>query len=173
MELGKNIFFWKNIFLYLTLHPQARRFLNRQLVRLLHGLFTPPRISPSCLHCLCLWLGRSIIVLCESHRNTVHHRLLLDRCCSLFSSESHSASSQVACPHLGTSTENVIQKSEIQLSNFVKSLKLPSLLKGKKSGFCTKVFLIFINFFKNFNFLILNYRMVRFFFYESIFISLY
>ncbi len=27
-----------------------------------HGNFTPPRISPSCPHCLRLWLGRSIIV---------------------------------------------------------------------------------------------------------------
>ena len=26
-----------------------------------HGNLTPPRISPSCPHCLCLWLGRSII----------------------------------------------------------------------------------------------------------------
>ena len=27
-----------------------------------HGNLTPPRISPSCPHCLWLWLGRSIII---------------------------------------------------------------------------------------------------------------
>ena len=38
-----------------------------------HGNLTPPRISPSCPHCLCLWLGRSIIIrlLTESLRNSL------------------------------------------------------------------------------------------------------
>ena len=27
-----------------------------------HGNFTPPRISPSCPHCLWLWLDRSIMI---------------------------------------------------------------------------------------------------------------
>ena len=38
-----------------------------------HGNLTPPRISPSCPHCLRLWLGRSIIIrlLTRSLRNSL------------------------------------------------------------------------------------------------------
>ena len=48
--------------LYSTLLPQAA---GRQLTdsaNAHHGNFTPPRIAPSCPHCLRLWLGRSIMI---------------------------------------------------------------------------------------------------------------
>ena len=54
-----------------------------------HGNLTPPRISPSCPHCLCLWLGRSIITRLltrvgpvfenQSQCETARHRLFYGR----------------------------------------------------------------------------------------------
>ena len=54
-----------------------------------HGNLTPPRISPSCPHCLCLWLGRSIITRLltrvgsvfenQSQCETARHRLFCGR----------------------------------------------------------------------------------------------
>ena len=54
-----------------------------------HGNLTPPRISPSCPHCLRLWLGRSIITRLltrvgpvfenQSQCETAHHRLFCGR----------------------------------------------------------------------------------------------
>ena len=54
-----------------------------------HGTLTPPRISPSCPHCLCLWLGRSIITRLltrvgpvfenQSQCETARHRLFCGR----------------------------------------------------------------------------------------------
>ena len=48
--------------LYSTRLPQAagRQLTDRVGTR--HGNLTPPRIAPSCPHCVRLWLGRSIIV---------------------------------------------------------------------------------------------------------------
>ena len=48
--------------LYSTLLPQVsgRQLTDRAGAR--HGNLTPPRISPSCPHCLWLWLDRSIII---------------------------------------------------------------------------------------------------------------
>ena len=50
------------VHLYSTLLPQmaGRQLTDRAGAR--HGNLTPPRISPSCPHCLRLWLGRSIII---------------------------------------------------------------------------------------------------------------
>ena len=50
--------------------------LKRRLAVPLHGNFTPPRFSPSCPHCLSLWLGRSIIVPRWNLRKTVCRRPL-------------------------------------------------------------------------------------------------
>ena len=53
-----------------------------------HGNLTPPRVSPSCPHCLRLWLGRSIItrlltrvgpVYNRSQCETARHRLFCGR----------------------------------------------------------------------------------------------
>ena len=50
--------------------------LKRRLAVPLHGNFTPPRFSPSCPHCLSLWLGRSIIVPRWNLRKTICRRPL-------------------------------------------------------------------------------------------------
>ena len=45
---------------YSTPLPRARAESETASGWMLHGRFTPPRISPSCPHCLRLWLDRSI-----------------------------------------------------------------------------------------------------------------
>ena len=62
---------------YLTLLPRAvGSYLKWRLAAPLHGRLTPPRFSPSCPHCLSLWLGRSIIVPRWNLRKTVCRRPL-------------------------------------------------------------------------------------------------
>ena len=48
--------------LYLTLLPQVSGRQQTDCAGAHHGNLTPPRISPSCPHCLWLWLDRSIII---------------------------------------------------------------------------------------------------------------
>ena len=52
------------------LSPTPRPIGNHQTVGgliQLHGNHTPPRISPSCPHCVKLWLGRSTIICGQDH----------------------------------------------------------------------------------------------------------
>lgn len=48
--------------LYSTLLPQASGRQQMDCAGTHHGNLTPPRITPSCPHCLRLWLDRSIII---------------------------------------------------------------------------------------------------------------
>ena len=48
--------------LYSTLLPQVSGRQQTDCAGAHHGNLTPPRISPSCPHCLWLWLDRSIII---------------------------------------------------------------------------------------------------------------
>ena len=56
-------------YLYLTLLPQVGRSAEPRLA-LRSGNFTPPRISPSCPHCLRLWLDRGTIIGGRGHGET-------------------------------------------------------------------------------------------------------
>ena len=62
MLLKSKLFKKSCVHLHSTLLPQVtgRQLADRAGAR--HGNLTPPRISPSCPHCLRLWLGRSIII---------------------------------------------------------------------------------------------------------------
>ncbi len=50
-----------SLHLYSTLLPQVSGRQQTDCAGAHHGNLTPPRIAPSCPHCLRLWLGRSII----------------------------------------------------------------------------------------------------------------
>ena len=54
--------FVRQLHLYSTLLPQVSGRQQTDCAGTHHGNLTPPRIAPSCPHCLRLWLGRSIII---------------------------------------------------------------------------------------------------------------
>ena len=51
-----------SLHLYSTLLPQVSGRQQTDCAGTHHGNLTPPRIAPSCPHCLRLWLDRSIII---------------------------------------------------------------------------------------------------------------
>ncbi len=117
------------------------------------GNLTPPRISPSCPHCLSLWLGRGIIVggrghgaACQSRcgSNGLYARFLKGRLFMQKSAQEGLGASARRCPFRGPSAK-VIQLPDMKLSkNNGEAFQLPSHFliapkifgcKGKRSNF--------------------------------------
>ena len=142
--------------------PEPRQLLNGSWR--CSRVCTPPRISPSCPHCVKLWLGRSTIICGQDHCEAA--------CQSCFwmdgyrSSPSWAVFMQKQClPHRWSSRIlriavpfqacplDVIQSLDMYFSSCTRRTEnVPSLLIGIKSRLFTTSFKKFFNFFQNSSF---------------------
>jgi len=95
-----------------------------------HGNCTPPRISPSCPHCLCLWLDRSInadAVIAKQPARAVFGTDGIAHACK--HTDGLGASSLVAYRFPPGTSANVFQIPNIQLARFMRDGEKPLTLK--------------------------------------------
>ena len=127
------------------------------------GNLTPPRISPSCPHCLSLWLGRGIIVggrgrgaACQSRCGSDGYTLASLKAVFLCRSLHRKvlAHPPAAVPVKGPSAK-VIQLPDMKLSKNTGGI-FPPLLSIPKNSQVTKRFLKFFSIYLGFCFSVLD-----------------